>query len=47
MNIVHWHHMPRGGHFAALEEPLLLAEDLWSFRNSLRSSETDTGSTDL
>ncbi|GFR22694.1 epoxide hydrolase 1 [Trichonephila clavata] len=23
--------MPRGGHFAALEEPLLLADDLWKF----------------
>jgi hypothetical protein len=34
-HIVHWHHMPRGGHFAALEEPLLLAQDLWQFRDSL------------
>jgi hypothetical protein len=28
LNIQHWNEMPRGGHFAALEEPTLLAEDL-------------------
>ncbi len=27
-NIVHWTDMPRGGHFAALEQPELLVEDL-------------------
>jgi len=35
--VVHWTEMPSGGHFAAMEEPELLAEDLrcWfrSFRN--------------
>mmetsp|Transcript_3916 Transcript_3916/g.6614 ORF Transcript_3916/g.6614 Transcript_3916/m.6614 type:complete len:127 (+) Transcript_3916:1196-1576(+) len=41
-NIVHWHHMPKGGHFAALEEPVLLARDLWSLRDSIR--ERDEGS---
>jgi len=30
-NIVHWTEMPRGGHFAALEQPELLASDLKSF----------------
>ncbi len=29
--IVHWSEMPRGGHFAALEQPELLAQDLWRF----------------
>ena len=37
-HIVHWHHQPRGGHFAALEEPLLLAQDIWSFRGALDAS---------
>ncbi|XP_056213640.1 epoxide hydrolase 1 isoform X3 [Falco biarmicus] len=30
-NIVSFHFMPRGGHFAALEEPELLAEDILRF----------------
>ncbi|KDU95951.1 epoxide hydrolase [Komagataeibacter rhaeticus AF1] len=30
-NIVHWTHMNRGGHFAALEEPDLLLADLRAF----------------
>jgi hypothetical protein len=30
-NIVQWNHMPSGGHFAAMEEPLLLAKELWLF----------------
>jgi len=29
--IAHWSEMPRGGHFAALEQPDLLARDLWKF----------------
>lgn len=35
-NLVHWTQMPRGGHFAALEEPALLAEDLRAFFRPLR-----------
>ena len=30
-NIVHWTEMPAGGHFAALEKPELLAEEIQSF----------------
>ncbi|GFV07480.1 epoxide hydrolase [Trichonephila clavipes] len=30
-NMVSYTIMPKGGHFAALEEPLLLADDLWKF----------------
>jgi pimeloyl-ACP methyl ester carboxylesterase len=30
-NVTHWTEMPRGGHFAALEEPELLAADLVEF----------------
>ena len=30
-NIIQFTEMPRGGHFAALEEPELLADDVWKF----------------
>jgi pimeloyl-ACP methyl ester carboxylesterase len=33
-----WTQMPRGGHFAALEEPELLAEDIRAFFRPLRAS---------
>ena len=35
-NVVRWTEMPRGGHFAALEEPGLLVEDLRTFFRSFR-----------
>jgi microsomal epoxide hydrolase len=35
-NIQRWTQMPRGGHFAALEEPELLAEDLRNFFEPFR-----------
>ncbi len=35
-NIVHWTVMPRGGHFAALEEPELMVDDLRAFFGGLR-----------
>jgi len=35
-NIIQWTEMPRGGHFAALEEPELLIEDVRSFYRQLR-----------
>ncbi|MGF1582226.1 MAG: epoxide hydrolase family protein [Gemmataceae bacterium] len=31
VNLVHWTEMPRGGHFAALEQPELLVRDVRSF----------------
>ena len=34
-NVQHWTEMPRGGHFAALEEPKLLIEDIRSFLRAL------------
>lgn len=37
-NIQRWTEMPRGGHFAAMEEPELLVEDLRSFFRPLRKS---------
>ena len=35
-NVAHWTDMPRGGHFAGLEEPELLLADLRSFVAGLR-----------
>lgn len=34
-NIVHWSELPRGGHFAAWEEPELLASDLGTFLSGI------------
>lgn len=36
-NVQRWTEMPRGGHFAALEEPDLLVEDIRAFFRPLRS----------
>jgi microsomal epoxide hydrolase len=35
MPIVHWYEAPRGGHFAALEQPDLFARDLWEFKRCI------------
>ena len=35
-NVARWTVMPRGGHFAALEQPELLAEDIRAFFGPLR-----------
>ena len=35
-NITHWTEMPRGGHFAAFEQPELLVDDLRTFYRDLR-----------
>jgi pimeloyl-ACP methyl ester carboxylesterase len=37
-NVVHWTTLPRGGHFAAMEVPDLLAEDIRKFFRPLRDS---------
>ena len=39
-NITHWTEMPRGGHFAAMEQPELFVEDLRSFFRPLRRGES-------
>ena len=36
MNVRRWTDMPRGGHFAAMEEPDLLAEDIRAFFRTVR-----------
>ena len=35
-NVTHWTEMPRGGHFAAMEEPEMLVTDIRTFARSLR-----------
>ena len=35
-NVTHWTEMPRGGHFAALEQPELLTEDIRTFFKTVR-----------
>ena len=35
-NIVHWTEMPRGGHFATMDAPDLLVEDMRNFFGPLR-----------
>ena len=35
-NVTHWTEMPRGGHFAAMEQPELLVEDIRAFARTLR-----------
>jgi pimeloyl-ACP methyl ester carboxylesterase len=35
-NVVRYRRMPRGGHFAPVEEPALLAEDITAFVASLK-----------
>ena len=35
-NIQHWTEMPRGGHFAALEQPDLLIEDIRAYARAMR-----------
>ncbi len=34
--MIHWTEMPRGGHFAAIEQPQLLAGDIWAFFQKVR-----------
>jgi len=38
-NLQHWSDFPRGGHFAALEEPELLVEDIRAFFRPLRRQQ--------
>lgn len=40
-NVQHWTDMPRGGHFAALEEPELLVEDIRRFFRRFRGANPD------
>ncbi len=42
-NVQRWTEMPRGGHFAAMEEPQLLAEDLRTWFRQFRQARLRTG----
>jgi pimeloyl-ACP methyl ester carboxylesterase len=35
-NVIHWTEFPRGGHFAALEQPDALARDIRAFFAKVR-----------
>ena len=35
-NVLHWSEMPSGGHFAAMEEPNLLLNDILSFTKKIK-----------
>jgi epoxide hydrolase len=35
-NIQHWHEMPKGGHFAAFEQPDLFVQEVREFFRTLR-----------
>jgi epoxide hydrolase len=35
-NVTHWVDMPRGGHFAAMEQPELFAADIGAFFKGVR-----------
>ena len=35
-NVTHWTEMPRGGHFAAMEQPALFLEDVRKFFRTFR-----------
>jgi len=37
LNVQHWTDMPRGGHFAAMEEPALLAADMQLFFQAIKN----------
>ncbi len=39
-NVVYWNDMPRGGHFAAMEEPQLFADDVRTFFTAYASFDT-------
>ena len=38
-NLVHWTDMPRGGHFAAMEQPELLVGDIRKFFAQVRNAD--------
>ena len=35
-NLIYWNELDRGGHFASLEEPALLAQELRAFAHKVR-----------
>jgi len=43
-NLIHFNHLPRGGHFAAFEEPALLADDIFEFVSKVEDIKKKTDS---
>ena len=43
-NITRWTEMPKGGHFAAFEQPQLLVDDVRAFFHDLREAVNRTDS---
>jgi microsomal epoxide hydrolase len=39
-NVIHWTEMPKGGHFAAMEQPEALVGDIRIFFSRVRRQET-------
>jgi epoxide hydrolase len=39
-NLVHWYEAPKGGHFAAFEQPAGFADDLLAFHRTLKAGES-------
>lgn len=42
-NLIQFNHMPRGGHFAAFEEPALLADDVYEFVSKIEEMAKKAG----
>jgi epoxide hydrolase len=42
--VKHWFEAPKGGHFAALEQPEMFAKDIWSFKEALKKAGGDVPS---
>ncbi|XP_012218176.1 juvenile hormone epoxide hydrolase 1-like [Linepithema humile] len=47
INLIHFNHLPRGGHFAALEEPALLADDVFEFVSKTQDNKKKTNNKDV
>lgn len=45
-NLIQFNHLPRGGHFAAFEEPGLLADDIFEFVSKVEDVRKKAGNKD-
>lgn len=46
-NLIQFNHLPRGGHFAAFEEPGILADDFFEFVSKNEDLRKKTGNKDV
>lgn len=46
-NLIQYNYLPRGGHFAALEEPALLANDIFEFVYKTENTRKKTGNKEI